>query len=401
MRIAFFSDNFYPELSGISDSITATGKELAARGHTLHFYVPSHPSKDFRSLGLSDEEINLGPNIKIMRLWSMAYRTGSGQGRALILTGLRWLTVKKFNPDIIHVHLPFGAGIEGLLSAKVLQKPFVGTNHTPMTEFVRYSPIKFSRLNTWILKYTVWFYNRCCFISSPAQAVVDEMSANGFKRPYRIVSNPIDTKTFHPCTEEEKRALKNKFGFSDHTILYSGRLAIEKRADLVIRAMAKLIKDIPDLMYVIIGHGPDEARLKKLAADLGIAKQVKILGFIKERQELAEIYNASDVFAILSTAESQSIVAMQAMACGLPVVASKTWGLGEYVTPATGVLIDRDDEKSLPERLGDLLKDPQRMRELGRNGRAYVQKFSPENIAAEWEKIYEDVIKNRGAAIDT
>jgi len=394
MRIAIFSDNFYPELSGISDSIIATGKELAARGHTLHFFAPSHPPRNFGLLGLPEKEIDLGPNVKITRLWSTDYRTGSGQGRALIPTGFRWLAVRKFSPDIVHAHLPFGAGIEGLLAAKILKKPFVGTNHTPMTEFVRYSPVKIRRLDEWILKYTVWFYNHCNFMSSPARAVVDEMIVNGFKRPYRVVSNPIDTKIFYPCTEAKKRALKKKFRFSSRTILYNGRLATEKRIDLVIYAVKKLVESIPDLMYVIVGRGLDEARLKKLAADLGIAEHVKILGFIKERDELAEVYNASDVFAILSTAESQSIVAMQAMACGLPVVASNTWGLGEYVTPATGISIDRGDEESLPERLGDLFGNPALMRELGVNGRTHVQKFSPESIAEEWEEIYENTIKN-------
>ena len=392
MRIAIFSDNFYPELSGISDSIIATGKELATRGHKLHFYVPSHPPEDFDLLDLPRKEIDLGPNIQISRLWSIAYRTGSGQGRALVLTGLRWLAVKKFDPDVVHAHLPFGAGIEGVLAAKILHKPFVGTNHTPMTEFVRYSPVKFKQLNELVLKYTVWFYNRCDFMSSPAHAVVDEMVAHGFKRPYKVVSNPIDVKTFHPYSEVERRALKKKFGFSDHTILYAGRLATEKRVDLTLYAVAKLVKKFPTIMYVIVGRGPDETRLEKLAEDMGITKHVKILGFIKDQQEFAETYNASDIFAILSTAESQSIVAMQAMACGLPVVASKTWGLGEYVTPATGILVDRGNEESLPEHLGNLLEHPRLARELGDNGQVYVQKFSPESIAKEWEKMYEDTI---------
>jgi len=397
VRIAIFSDNFYPELSGISDSIITTGKELAAQGHKLHFYVPSHPPEDFVLLDLPYKEIDLGPNIKVTRLWSMAYRTGSGQGRALILTGLRWLAVKKFNPDIIHAHLPFGAGIEGALAAKILRKPFVGTNHTPMTEFVRYAPIKIYHLNKLLLKYTVWFYNCCDFVSSPAHAVVDEMVANGFKQPYRIISNPIDVGTFRPYPEAERKALKKKFGFSDHTILYAGRLATEKRADLPIYAVAKLIKKIPDLLYVVAGRGPDETRLEKLAANLGIAKHVKILGFIKEHQAFAEIYNASDVFAILSTAESQSIVAMQAMACKLPVVASKTWGLGEYVTPETGVLIERGDEDSLPERLTVLFEHPQTMHKLGERGHAYVQKFSPAGIAQEWNSVYDATIARYNA----
>lgn len=394
VRIAIFSDNFYPEISGISDSIITTGKELAARGHVLRFYAPSHPPKDFALLKLPYKEIDLGPNITITRLWSLPFRTGTGQGRAVIPTALRWLSVKKFNPDIIHAHLPFSTDIEGMLAAKILKRPFVGTNHTPMTEFIHYSPVKIKRLNEWILKYTVWFYNRCDFMSSPAHAVVDEMVEYGFKKPYKIVSNPIDVQTFHPYSLAEKRILKKKFGFSDHTILYAGRLAAEKRIDLVIHAIAKLIKKIPDLTYVIVGHGSSGMELKKLAASLGVEKNVRILGFVEGQREFAEVYNASDIFAILSTAESQSIVAMQAMACGLPVIASKIWGLGEYVTSKTGVLIPRGAEDSLPQHLKNLFAHPNLRRELGANGEQYVQKFSPASIAEEWEKIYEAVMKD-------
>ena len=397
MRIAIFSDNFYPELSGISDSIISTAKELAARGHIINFYVPSHPKRNFELLGHPLREIDLGPNIKVKRLWSVGYRTGTGQGRALILTGLRWMALRKFKPDIIHAHLPFGAGIEALIAAKILNKPFIGTNHTPMTEFIRYSPIKFGQLNKWLLKYTVWFYNRCNFVSSPAQTVVDEMIANGFKQPYKILSNPIDTKTFSVVGAEEKKYLKQKFGFSEHTILYAGRLAAEKRIDLVMYSVAKLIKEIPDLMYVILGRGTQQKSLENLAAKLGIAKHVKILGFINDPKTYAEIYKASDLFAMLSTAESQSMVTMQAMSCGIPVIVSNVWGLGEYVNSDRGILINRGEEELLTGHISKLFNNPEHMDALGAAGRKYVQEFSPEKIAAQWDNLYTQAIRDFGA----
>jgi len=396
MRIAIFSDNFYPELSGISDSIIITAKELAAHGHFIHFYVPKYPPEDFKLLGLPESEINLGKNIEITRLASFAYRTGSGQGRALILTGLRWLAVKKFNPDVIHVHLPFGAGIEGLIAAKILKKPLVGTNHTPMREFVRYSPIKLKNLDNLLLNYTVWFYNRCDFMSSPAHAVVDEMTASGFKKPFTVVSNPIDTSEFYPAQRTEKKLLKKKYGFSNFTVFYNGRLAEEKRIDLMIYAVKKLIKQIPDINYVIAGRGPDETRLKQLAAKLGVSKNVKIIGFIGsiiDLKEFAEIYNATDVFAILSTAETQSVAAMRAMACGIPVIASKIWGLAEYVNEENGIPIERSDEDTLPDHVLHLFKNPALRKKLGKNGEEFVKKFSPEQIAKIWEDIYDKTIR--------
>lgn len=281
-----------------------------------------------------------------------------------------------------------------MLSAKILGKPFVGTNHTPMREFVRYSPIKFKHLDSLLLDYTVWFYNQCDFMSSPAHAVVDEMTASGFKQPFKVVSNPIDVAGFHPDNHAEKKLLKKKYGFSDFTVLYAGRLATEKRVDLMIYAVKELIKEIPDINYVIAGRGPDEARLEKLAADLGVAKNVKVIGFVKDQKEFAEIYNATDVFTIMSTAESQSIVAMQAMACGIPVIASKTWGLGEYVNEKNGIPIARGDEATLPGHVLRLFKDLSLRKKLGEGGKEFVSNFSPEHIAEKWEGIYNETIES-------
>ena len=75
MRIAIFSDNFYPELSGISDSIISLAKELSVRGHYIHFYVPYYSAANYRKIGLPLEEIVLREKIKITRFFSLPYNT--------------------------------------------------------------------------------------------------------------------------------------------------------------------------------------------------------------------------------------------------------------------------------------------------------------------------------------
>lgn len=391
MRIAIFSDNFYPELSGISDSILNLARELAARGHRIRFYAPSYARRDYTLLGLPFTEIDLGESIEVVRLASVAYPTGTRQGRLVLPTGLRWRLLRRFHPDLIHVHLPFGAGLEGLITARALGTPLVGTNHTPTAEFLRYSPIRAAWFGRLAGGYTAWFYNHCDFVSSPSPSIFAAMEQFRFHVRHQVISNPIRLDIFSPLCHRE--LLKAKFGFSDFTILYAGRLAPEKHIDLIVRAVASLVSEAPAVSLALLGRGSAEDDLKSLCRSLGIEGRVQFLGFIPNLTTVAEVYNAADVFVIPSTAETQSIAAMQAMACGLPVVGVRAWGLAEYITAANGILVDSGDGQALTQALAFLFTHPQARLELGRGGRESVKPFSPAAIAAEWEDVYQKVLE--------
>lgn len=389
MRIAVFSDNFYPELSGISDSILSLARQLAARGHRLRVYAPRYARRDCELLGLPVAEIDLGESVEVVRLASLPYPTGTRQGRMVLPTGLRRRPLREFHPDLIHVHLPFGAGLEGLIAARVLGTPLVGTNHTPVTEFLRYSPIRAAWCGRLAAQYTAWFYSHCDFVSSPSRTIFEEMEKFWFRVPRRVISNPIRLDTFQPLSDRKR--LKEKFGFSDFTILYAGRLAPEKRVDLIVRAVASLAAEAPAVRLALLGRGSAEEDLQSLSQSLGLEGRVKFLGFIPQLTTVAEVYNAADVFVIASTAETQSIAAMQAMACGLPVVGVRAWGLGEYINETNGILVDPGDGQALMQALAFLFTHPQARIELGKGGRESVRPFAPAAIAAEWEEVYRNV----------
>lgn len=389
MRIAIFSDNFYPELSGISDSIISLAKELALRGHVLRFYVPRYSGANYKKIGIAEKEISLGDNIHVTRLFSIPYSTGTGQGRAVIPTGLRWLGVRKFKPDIIHTQLFFTAGLEAMIASKILRVPIVGTNHTAVQEFARYSPIRSRAIERMLIRYVNWYYGRCDLVTAPSKSVVDEMKQFGFSGEATVISNPVDTKTFSPSSRTE---LKNKLGFSKFTVIHAGRLAEERKIDVIIRAIAEAAREIPELKLAIAGGGSDEKRLRSLAQSLGIEKSVQFLGVLS-KPNLAEAYNASEVFVITSTSDTQSLVMMQAMACGLPIIGVKARALPEYINKENGMLIEPGDDKALAEKIIYLFKHPDIQKKLGDGARAYSVKFSAPEIARQWETIYEKAIK--------
>lgn len=394
MKIAVFSDNFYPELSGISDSLVEQAGELSRLGHEIDFFVPRYGEKDFAVPHLPYKEIEIGKGVSVHRLFALPFPAPTKQGRMIIPTFLRWIPLWKKHPNIIHTHLFFGAGIEGLLASFFLGKPLIGTSHTPLTEFLKYSPIQAKFLNNFALRFVSWYYNRCDFVTAPSQGILDEMKANGFYKPSRVISNPIDLDNFFPATEDEQITLKKEFGLdSSFVILYTGRLAQEKKIDDIIRAVALLKEKIPEICLAITGHGDAEKSLQALAQGLGVANKVKFFGTVSA-EDHARIYRAADIFSIMSTAETQSLSMMKAMATGIPPLGANARGLTEYIHDnENGYLIEPGDSTTLAEKILFLYEHPEERKRLGEGGIATVKQFSRTKIAEEWESLYTKVIE--------
>lgn len=395
MKIAVFSDNFYPELSGISDSLVEQARELSRLGHSITFCVPSYSPKDYAVVQETVGEQALGKTVSVHRLLALPYPTPTKQGRMAIPSLLHWLSLRQDKPDLIHTHLFFGAGFEALAASFFLRRPLIGTSHTPLTEFLSYGPFRFSFFKKFALHFVAWYYNRCDYVTAPSQGILDEMKRYGFRQPCRVISNPIDLDHFFPTTPEERIGLKNQFHLSSFTILYTGRLAAEKHIDNILHAVALLKETIPELTFALTGHGDALDSLRTLASKLGISDRVRFFGTVSSADH-ASIYRASDIFAIMSTAETQSLSMMKAMASGIPVIGARARGLAEYIVDnKNGLLVTPGDSKTLAEKILYLYKHPDERHRLGQGGITTVAQFSRATIAKEWETLYQDIVADK------
>jgi glycosyltransferase involved in cell wall biosynthesis len=116
------------------------------------------------------------------------------------------------------------------------------------------------------------------------------------------------------------------------------------------------------------------------------------------QRNLAQLLQISDTFAMMSTSETQSMVLLQAMASGVPVVAAATRALPEFVGPGNGILVHPDDPAGLARVLEDLLAAPERRRRLGSGGRTSAEKYAVETVTDEWETLYRSVLQGSVAA---
>jgi glycosyltransferase involved in cell wall biosynthesis len=169
------------------------------------------------------------------------------------------------------------------------------------------------------------------------------------------------------------------------------RLAPIKGIQYLIRALALLRKDVPGAALEIAGKGAEHASLEKEAQRLGVSANVHFLGW---RDDLPEVLRRWDVFVMPSLGEGFGIAALEAMAAGLPVVASEVGGLPELVQHGrTGWLVPPADAVALAERLRELFVNPEKRREMGEAGRVRAREhFSVERMVAQIAGIYEAML---------
>jgi glycosyltransferase involved in cell wall biosynthesis len=180
----------------------------------------------------------------------------------------------------------------------------------------------------------------------------------------RVLRNGVDLKQFHPVDRGDAR---RRYGVAGPTIVSVGGLIPRKGHDLTIAALAEL----PGVTLLIAGEGPERAALADLAAKLGVADRVRLLGRV-DHGDLPALYSAADAMVLASSFEGWANVLLESMACGTPVLATDAGGTAEVMTdPAAGILLARRSVQSVVDGMKRLLADPPQRSAT----RAYAEQF--------------------------
>ena len=189
-------------------------------------------------------------------------------------------------------------------------------------------------------------------------------------RPSKVISHGVDTDMFCPCPEK-RDVVRAMLDIPARAPLLLTVAALEERKGVqwVLKALPHILKHQDDVYYVIVGDGPHRSRLENLAHEMGIIRRVKFLG---EQTEVAPFYQAADLMLILARGEASSIASLEAMACGVPVLASRHPPFDELVKRGWGQQMDETNIGVLAQQIIELLTDPQKRSKLGRNGRMQI-----------------------------
>jgi len=181
--------------------------------------------------------------------------------------------------------------------------------------------------------------------------------------------------------------LRARFGMNGPTLVFAGRLTTPKALEVGLEALART-----DASLLVAGEGPDAARLERLAADLGLGKRVRFLG-AEERTTVLELFHAADAALLSSRWENFPHSAVEALAVGTPVVATRVGGVPEIVSDGeNGFLVPADDADALADAVRRILEPATRER-LAAAASSSVARFAPDRIFAELEAVLERAVQ--------
>jgi glycosyltransferase involved in cell wall biosynthesis len=167
-------------------------------------------------------------------------------------------------------------------------------------------------------------------------------------------------------------------------LLYLGRLAVVKGLPILLQSLVSLKEIYPDVCLTLIGDGSDRVELEKLTEKLDLKDNVKFLGY-KSQAEVREQMQLTDIFVLPSFAEGVPVSLMEAMAAGVPVVATQIAGVSELVdNGVSGYIVPPGDPKSLAEKIEKLIFDPELRTQFGLAGRQKIETEFNINKEADW-----------------
>ncbi len=384
MNIAIFTDNFYPQINGVVTAVLNLAKGLADKGHKIYFVAPRYKGeKEFTY-----------PNIQV--------RYVASKPAGFIYKGLKIVSpisrrTKKFikdnNIDIVYFVTPWTIAAKGIIIAKQLKLPIVGTYHTFICEkeYLKHLKLNYSFLIKAAWKYTNLYYNTCEIVTCPSEITKERMLENKCKRPIKVISNGIDTLKSKPT---EILKIKKQINSKGKTLLFVGRLAYEKNLLYLLDCFKLIQKKRPETKLVLIGDGPQRKQIEKKIKRLKLSNSVLLLGAIPYKDLMTKgYYGACDIFVITSKTETFGLSVLEAQANGLVCVGVSENGIIDLIKDNyNGFLVNSKNKKAFSEAVIKLIDDKTLYSNFKENNKKMIKKHEMKNVISEYEKTFKEAI---------
>ncbi len=366
MRVAIACPYAWDAPGGVQIHIRQLADHLRRRGHQTLILAPAGGGTD-------GEVVDVGRPIRIPFNGSVAPICPDPRSRGRIRAAL-----EGFRPDVVHAHEPFSpsTGFFATLEASV---PVVGVAHAYVERSILFEAFSRAFRRVWD-RPAIWLA-----VSEAAHSFLRSHISS--KANTRVVPNGVDIEPFRHAGPADLAAGRR--------MLFVGRLEPRKGFELAVKAFGLLAPDFPDLRLIVAGDGPQRGAVSRLPS--GLLQRVTMVGSVPHWR-LPPYHAAADVFVAPSTGrESFGIVLVEAMAAGVPVVASNIAGYREVVRSGMdGLLVPPNDPESLAEAVRTVLSDRALAERLRVAGQARAERFRWEIVAVEIEAAYHDALRPAG-----
>ncbi|KAF0151864.1 MAG: glycosyl transferase group 1 [Ignavibacteria bacterium] len=366
----------YPTYGGSGVVATELGLALAKLGHQVHFIsyaIPRRLNRFVENIFFHEVEMSTYPLFE-----------HSLYGLSLTSKMLEVIEYEKL--DLMHVHYAIPHAVSAYMARKVLEKAnkeikFITTLHGTDITLVGLEP-SFMPL----VKFSI---EESDGVTAVSRFLKEKTLTNyNIQKEIEVIYNFIDLEIYKPQPSEIFR--KHIAPNGERVLVHTSNFRPVKRVPDTIRILEKVKKEIPAKL-VLVGDGPDRSECERLARELDLQKDVIFLG---KQDALAEILNAADLFLMPSQSESFGLSALEAMACGKPVVSSSVGGLPELVIHnETGYIAEIGDVERMSKYTIDLLTNEKKYNIFAKNSRyRAVNHFDKNLVLPKYLEYYEKVL---------
>lgn len=378
MTIAFFSDSYTPYVSGVVQSIRLTATTLVRRGHHVFIVAPAYPA---HAASGPDET-----GAFVVRLPSLP-----APGQPVFRIPLPWRRALRpllSRPiSVIHAHSPFLTGNLALWMGRQLQVPVTFTHHTLYHEYAHYGLLPAWVVVPAVLRRVGAFCRRVARIIAPTPAIARLLPGlYGPTAPVSVVPTGLN---LAPFREADPAWLRQSLGIPPEApvVIHVGRLAREKNILVLVQALRHVLGSVQGCHAVIVGGGPFLGQLRLASQRPPFWGRLHLAGPVPPEAVPRYVAGAT-LFLTASTTETQGLVAVEAMAAGLPVVAPSAGGIPDVVTDEQQGLLTEPEADALAEAALRLLTDEPLRQSMARRASERAREFDIETTVSKLLDVY-------------
>jgi N-acetyl-alpha-D-glucosaminyl L-malate synthase BshA len=364
----------YPTFGGSGVLATELGMALSLKGHEVHFITYQQPVR-----------LHFHPNIYYHEVAVPTYPLFDYPPYETALASTMVNVILNNNLDLLHVHYAIPHASAAYFARQILKKqgrdiPFIttlhGTDITLVGKDQTYAPV------------VTFSINESDAITAVSENLKEEtLRSFPIDKDIQVITNFIDMKRFR---HSDKNHFKKMLAPNDERILvHVSNFRKVKRVEDVIRVFEKVHAKMPSKL-LMIGDGPERPGAEELCRSLEICNDIRFLG---KQDQMDEILSITDLFLLTSEYESFGLSALEAMACGVPVISTNAGGLPEInIHGKTGYLSNVGDVADMAKHAFHILSDDARLHEFKKNALEHAGTFDKDLIVPVYEELYERVV---------